>query len=253
MVSPFTNSDFFRLPMSNGAVPQVRRASGMRCANRSWLIKPLVLSAVLLGLVSGAKAADPVNYDEPVYDPISESPSLWAGSYVGLQTGFSQTGTTVKPGGSKKDVSRVDAAFGLFGGYNWEVSRFVLGVEGSVNYLGGYKKAQHPTLGSIKTGSRWAVDAKLRAGLPFNNVMPYLSLGVAMTEHSLKANGKTNSSIGLNPVFGGGLEVAVTDKWRVRADYSLSGVANGKDWYNGTRVKREAANHRLMIGVSRSF
>ena len=83
--------------------------------------------------------------------------------------------------------------------------------------------------------------------------MPYLSLGLAATEHSLKANGTEETSLSLGPVLGGGLEVAVQDNWRLRADYTLTGIIDDTSKFGGTDVKRTSGNHRLMIGLSRSF
>ncbi|MBO6894727.1 MAG: outer membrane beta-barrel protein [Roseibium sp.] len=253
MVSPFANYDISfpprlrRAGMRHGDNPLLRRL------RRRWFLEPLVLCTVLGMLVTGARAADPGSFEEPVFEPVAAPQSLWAGPYLGFETGISQTATEVTVGGRKDDASRVDAAFGLFGGYNWEVSRFVLGVEAGAAYLGGREKGRHPTLGNYETGAKWTVNAKARAGLPINNFMPYLSVGIAATEHSLKANNKEHSSVSIGPVLGGGLEVAVTDEWRIRADYSLTGIIDSKDRYAGVSARRNSANHRLMIGISRAF
>ncbi len=251
MVSSFANYDFSTMQRS-GTGRRGKHPNLLRCILRShWLLEPLVLLAVLGVLVVGASAADLDTYGEPVY--ASDPQSLWAGPYLGLEAGISQTVTDVKSGGRSKDFSRVDAAFGVFGGYNWEVSRFVLGVEGSATYLGNLEKGRHPTLGAVETGSKWSVGAKARVGLPINTFMPYLSAGIVAADHTLKANGKENYSVSINPVVGAGLEVAVTDAWHVRADYSLQGIVNDKAKYGGTNAERTAGNHRLMIGLSRSF
>lgn len=217
------------------------------------LARPAVLVAVSALLVGGARAADMPTADGLDFDPVAAAGSIWAGPYLGLEAGGSQTITEVNAGGQKKDFSRFDAAFGVFGGYNWEFSRVVLGVEGAAAYIGSKKKGAHPVLGSVETGSRWSVAAKTRVGLPINNFMPYVSVGLAATDHSLKANGRTESSVGIGAVLGAGLEVAMHDKWRLRADYSLTGIADSKDTYGGTQAKRTAGNHRLMLGISRSF
>lgn len=252
MVSSFANYEISAASRSGTKVGRPRRGMLRRILRSHWLLEPLVLCAVLLVLLSGAYAADLDTYQEPTFQ--SPAPhSLWAGPYLGFETGISQTATEVKSGGRKKDLSRVDAAFGLFGGYNWEVSRVVLGLEGGAAYLGGREKGRHPTLGTVETGAKWTVNAKARVGLPINNFMPYLSLGIAATEHSLKANGTERNSVSIGPVFGGGLEVAVSEDWHVRADYSVTGIIDDKARYGGSRVERTSANHRLMIGLSRSF
>lgn len=258
MVSSFANYEFSARSRTQtrtrAEAGSARKHRGLirRILRSHWILEPLVLCAVLFVLISGAGAADLNTYEEPVFQ--SPAPhSLWAGPYLGFETGISQTVTEVKSGGRKKDLSRVDAAFGLFGGYNWEVSRFVLGVEGGAAYLGGRESGRHPTLGTVETGAKWTVSARARAGLPINNVMPYLSLGVAASEHSLKANGTEKNSVSIGPMFGGGLEVAVTDAWHVRADYSVTGIIDDKALYGGSNVQRTSASHRLMIGLSRSF
>ncbi len=253
MVSPFTNCDFPAIAGSSRIGLPFWCLRQSKSVHSHWLIKPLILCVVLLLLVAGARAADMPSMDVSRFDPVPAGHSLWAGPYLGFETGGSQTVTEVSAGGQKKDYSRFDAAFGVFGGYNWQISRVILGVEGAATYIGNKEKGQHPIQGSIETGSRWAVSAKARAGLPINNFMPYLSVGLAATDHSLKANGQTKSSVNIGPVFGAGVEVAMREKWRLRADYSLSGITDSKDRYSGTEAKRTAANHRLMLGLSRGF
>lgn len=246
MVSSFANYDIFSSPRS-GRAKVLRR---LRC---HWLLEPAILCAILAVLVSGAQAADLGDYQEPGFEPPAAPSSIWTGPYLGFETGASQTVTDVTAGGKSKDLSRVDAAFGLFGGYNWQVSRIVLGVEGGATYLGGREKGTHPTLGTVETGAKWTASAKARAGIPLGNFMPYLSAGLAATEHSLKANGKERTSVSVGPVIGGGLEVAFRDNWRLRADYTLTGIIDDKANYGGTSVERASGNQRFMIGVSRAF
>jgi opacity protein-like surface antigen len=251
MVSSFANYVFRVRPAFGRRRSQRRAGLITRILRSHWLLEPLVLCAVLGVLVVGASAADLETYEPPLYVPAPQS--LWAGPYLGFEGGASQTVTKLKSGGRSKDFSRVDAAFGLFGGYNWVVSRFVLGVEGGAAYLGARENGTHPTLGAIETGSKWTINAKARVGMPINNVMPYLSLGIAATEHSLKANGTERNSVSLGPVLGGGVEVAVTDAWHLRADYSLTGILDDTARFGGTKVDQKAGSHRFMIGLSRSF
>ncbi|EFO29017.1 putative outer membrane protein [Roseibium sp. TrichSKD4] len=221
-------------------------------AHRFW-VRPLVMCAVLGGLVAGAKAADMPVYDDFVTPNLPSAGSVWEGGYVGAEAGLSQTLTESKVPGAKSTASKMDAAFGLFGGYNWQVSRVVLGVEAGATYLGGQAKKNLSGVGQVKAGSQWSASLRGRVGLPFESFMPYLTAGLAATDHSTKANGKTHSALGVGLMFGGGLEVAVSENWRVRADYSMTGILNEKDMFGGTRIERTAANHRLMLGVSYAF
>lgn len=230
----------------------VERKSGAHRCIRQFLA-PVTLCAVLIMLMTGANAADLDTWSGAPAMPDLPADSIWAGPYAGAEVGLSETGTEAKSGGVTKDFSRTDAAFGLFAGYNWRISRVVVGVEGSAAYLGGEAKSSHTTLGNIKSGSTWSASIKGRVGLPIGRFMPYLSAGVAATDNTFKANGRKDTSVGIGPVLGAGLEVAVTDSWRVRADYSLTGIMNKNSNFGGATVKRSSANHRLMLGVAYAF
>ncbi|MEO0979817.1 MAG: porin family protein [Pseudomonadota bacterium] len=208
------------------------------------------MSAVL---VTGARAADLGTGHAPLFVTAKPAKQSWSGPYLGLEGGVSNTLTEVKANGRTKELSRVDAAFGLFAGHNWQVSRFVLGVEGSASYIGGTEKGRHPTLGAVSADANWTVAAKARAGVPIGNFLPYLSAGIAVSEHGLEVGGDKQTSIQVGPVLGAGVEVALKDKWRIRADYSLTGIVNDTSRFNGTSVRRQSGNQRLMLGLSRSF
>ncbi|WP_299480989.1 outer membrane beta-barrel protein [uncultured Roseibium sp.] len=218
-----------------------------------WLWRPAILCTVLGVLMSGAYGADLNSSEQPTMGIFASGHALWAGPYLGFEGGIAQTVTDVKANNRTEELSHVNAAFGLYGGYNWEVSRVVLGVEAAASYLGGTEKGDHPTLGPVEARASWTAAAKARAGLPIGNFMPYLSAGIAATEHSLTANGKEETSVSIGPVVGAGLEVALKDRWRVRADYSLTGIIDDTSRFGGADVERMSGNQRLMLGISRSF
>lgn len=181
--------------------------------------------------------------------------SLFAGAYVGVEAGVSGSAARVEGGGGRKTLSRLDAAFGLFGGYNWQMERLVVGVEGSATYLGGrMKTAQVGTLSDVRSHSPWSVGLKGRIGLPVGSMMPYLSAGLAATGHSFRAQGlATKSSVFISPTVGAGLEMAVTDALRLRADYTLTLIGIDKHRLGATTIKEGAGNHRLMLGAAYAF
>ncbi|WP_209000083.1 outer membrane protein [Pannonibacter tanglangensis] len=217
---------------------------------------PLVLG---LGLSSGSAGAADMPQPLPDYDQstVLETPrkkSPFEGAYFGVEAGASSSATRTEFGSTKKTMSRVDAAFGAFAGYNWQVSRVVLGVEGSATYLGSQYKGQVAGLGQVKASSPWSLGLRGRIGLPIDNFMPYLSLGLAATEHSYQVQGfKAKKGINIGTTVGAGLEVALTDNLRARADYTLSAIAADKHTFGGRKVKDYSANHRLMLGVAYAF
>jgi opacity protein-like surface antigen len=211
----------------------------------------LVLGTVHSSLTRTAYAADALAAEN--WEKTGPARTDWSGAYAGAEAGIGQTATDVTSAGAKQTLDRFDATFGVFAGYNWQVSNVVLSVEASGARLGGEAKSTHPVLGQVRASSRWSGTLKGRIGYDFNRFMPYLSAGIAVSDHTLKANGQTENSVNFGPVLGAGVEVALRDNWRVRADYTLSGITDSTDWYGGMEAKRTAANHRLMLGISHGF
>lgn len=178
----------------------------------------------------------------------------FAGGYMGLAAGLSGKTDKSKDSG-KKSSSRMDAAFGLFGGYNWQVGNAVAGVEGSAMYLGNKKTAVGTgALSGIRAHSPWAADIKGRVGMPMGHFMPYLSAGVALTQHTYQMQGfKDKKSVSVRPVVGGGLEMAMAGNMRLRADYTLTMGSNKKQSFGSTSFKESSTSHHLMFGASYAF
>lgn len=207
---------------------------------------------------SSAQAAD-LAQPLPDYDSSSviDAPrkrNPFEGAYFGVEAGASGSATRTEFGSTKKTQSRVDAAFGAFAGYNWQVSKVILGVEGSAHYLGSQSKSQVTGLGQVKSSSPYSLGLKGRIGLPIDNFMPYLSVGLAATQHSYQVQGfKAKKNMHLGASVGAGLEVALTDNLRARADYTLTAIAADKHKFGTKSVKDISANHRLMLGVAYAF
>jgi len=219
-----------------------------------WLLKPLILCTILCALMGPVRAADLGETNLGSRANLPAAMHVWSGPYAGVEFGLSQTANEAEANGAKTDFGRTDAAFGVFAGHNWEVAMFVLGIEAGAAYLGGDGKSTLSGVGGVKGGSHWTATFRGRAGVPIGNFMPYLSAGIGATDYTFEANGKKRSNVTVSPVVGAGLEMALHQDWKVRADYSLTGVMwKDKADFNGTTISRKAANHRLMLGISRSF
>jgi len=238
---------------SNRQVSFVSKRHRTGADRLQFLWRPAVMCAAILVLLTGARAADPSEWSEYDAGVVGSDGFDWRGGYAGISTGVSDTGTRVTAAGSRTTKSRLDAAFSVFGGYNWQVSRVVLGVEGELAYLGREAKGNHAALGRFTSKSTWSAALKGRVGLPIGRFMPYLSAGLAATGQTFTANRVKDKAVGVGPTFGAGLEVAMTNKVRVRADYSLTGILDTTMRFGGTSTRRQSANHRLMIGVSYAF
>jgi outer membrane protein OmpA-like peptidoglycan-associated protein len=134
--------------------------------------------------------------------------SQFSGGYLGVDVGQNTSSMT-----SMADQTEIYP--GLKAGFNKDIGKFLIGAEAfmdehSVSY----------------TGADAGLDARL--GLPMNNWMPYLKLGVVGTKPG------TRSHSGL------GLEYSLTDRWSINAEFTT----DNKDAYK---------NNNIVFGINGFF
>ncbi|MBB3019414.1 outer membrane immunogenic protein [Microvirga lupini] len=158
-------------------------------------MKKILLSSVaLLGLATGAVAADLPSRRAPAPIIAAVPVFTWTGFYVGVNAGIGwATDDTVTIGGVDYAVDD-DAAFvgGAQVGYNYQIGSFVLGLEADINYadFGGDDDFD---------SEDWFGTVRARAGVAFDRALVYATGGFAFADD---ANGWT---------VGGGLEYAFTN------------------------------------------
>ena len=171
----------------------------------------------LLAMASGARAADlsvaPLYKAPPpvaVYD--------WSGFYLGVN------------GGGGWGRSHWDTAdhFGISGGlvggtagYNWQIGRAVLGVEGDIDWAN-LKGSTASTLCPFgcTTSDSWLSTVRGRVGYTFGGVMPYVTGGLAVGDIKASTPGLPGgSSTNTGWTVGGGLEFALPGNWTAKAEY----------------------------------
>lgn len=240
--------------------------------------KVLFASVALAALaVSPAFAADPGM-------PMEEAPMgfSWTGGYVGLFAGGGWGNVDVEDVDSYNGPPQFgyrDAGFlgGVYGGYNWQAGQIVYGVEAELGYLGLKDSKQYPPYVGVRTpqDSVAAVDtdfyaaATARVGYAFDNVLVYAKGGVAglNTEVSYTdtdptgttlVSGTSKSKFKAGYTVGGGVEVALTPQWTVKAEYMYADFGNishtaesatGVSW----RFKHDLDVHTAKIGFAYKF
>ena len=173
-------------------------------------MKKILLSSVaLLGLATGAVAADLPSRRAPA--PIIAAAPLftWTGFYVGVNAGY---------GWSNDDFDSVDLADedddgGFVGGaqvgYNYQIGSFVVGLEGDIQYADfGSEGAFIGTDGATYDLDRsdWFGTVRARAGVAFDRALIYATGGFAFADD---ANGWT---------VGGGVEYAFTNNLSLKVE-----------------------------------
>jgi outer membrane immunogenic protein len=232
----------------------------------------VLASAMLLGGIGAACAADmavkAVPYTAPV--PVFSWTGFYAGANAGYAWGTSQIvaglgGAWVNylgvPGALDPDYAGVTSAAtrtlhpssftsGVQAGYNYQINRFVIGVEADANYLGLRKSyttgpllgAQGPGTYSVTAAS--TADAlftlRPRVGIAFDRNLVYVTGGLAastfvfsqnisylnprlnflpFTTAAGGANAGSASSTKVGWTIGAGFERMLNDNWSVKAEY----------------------------------
>jgi len=207
-----------------------------------------------LAAVAVAGAANAADLSAPIYKAPPPAPSgyNWTGFYVGLNAGgawgSSAITTTLNPTPNPPNNAAVAAADsptvnssgftgGIEAGYNWQLGRFVLGVEADFDYLG-LKGSQSgggafpvgagtfATSNSVQTS--WLFTARPRVGVLFGGLLLYGTGGLAVTDPQFNS-AKTDtfaqneaasfSTTRVGWTIGGGGEYALGNGWSLKAEY----------------------------------
>jgi len=209
----------------------------------------------MLGLMATANAADlPRRYNPapvPVYAPIYN----WTGFYIGINGGGAW-------GDSKWDsAGKFDVSGGMVGGtigYNWQVSQWVFGLEGDIDWTNISGSTSAACAFGCKTQNNWLATVRGRVGYAYDRFLPYITGGLALG--NIKASqpgfaGSDDTNAGWT--VGGGLEFVIAGNWTAKAEYLYVdlgkfncglGCGNGFNPDNvsfSTHVVRGGVNYRF--------
>lgn len=158
--------------------------------------------------------------------------AVQAGEFDGVWLG-------AKLGYNQSDLSGLDkksaTAFGLEGGYNWNMDSYLVGLSGFADLNG---KATHNP-GLVNYGSRTiGLDGKL--GLPMGAWLPYAKLGYARTAGNGGASG----------ISGSGAHLGLGAEYKLMPNLSVSGE------YGNASAKTGAVrlnNNNFTLGINYYF
>jgi len=193
-------------------------------------MKKTVFAATLAALAvatSAAGAADFPRGQAPLYPaPGPSGVYNWSGPYAGLNLGYEWgkiTNSVIEPSGF---------AGGGQLGYNWQSGQFVLGLETDLQLSGA-----DDTFAPWKFSNPWFGTLRGRAGVAFNNILVYATLGLAYGD--LKATSFALDETKTEPGWAGGIgaEYGFTPSWSAKVEYlymdlasrsfSITGADNG--------------------------
>jgi outer membrane immunogenic protein len=179
-----------------------------------------------MSVIGAAQAADlPRRHAMPTKAPVYEAPYYnWTGFYAGINGGggFGHSDWSLPAG-----TSGFDTSGGLVGGtvgYNYQMGRTVLGLEGDIDYStikGDTTTGTGICAGiSCETRNEWLGTARARVGYAFNRVLPYITGGAAFGDVKMTPTGlgsETETRVGWTA--GAGIEVGISGPWTAKIEY----------------------------------
>ncbi len=182
--------------------------------------------------LAAAQAADlPRHQAMPTKAPAYTPPYSWTGAYVGINGGggFGRS-TWSSPAGSTGGFDVTGAVVGGTIGYNWQMGRTVVGVEGDMDWSNIHgSTSTGPCVGlSCETRNDWLGTARGRVGYAFDRFMPFITGGLAVgnikaTPAGAGSTTKTNAGW----TIGGGLEAAIGGPWTAKVEYLYADLGKG--------------------------
>jgi outer membrane immunogenic protein len=178
------------------------------------MMKKFLLASLLAGVATSAFASDlPTSKAPPVPVPAYAPAFSWTGFYIGVNGGY---GTGINGG----DFGNPSG--GLVGGtvgYNYQISQFVLGVEGDWDWADLTRSGVNAA-GVYNTKIDDLFTARARAGYTIDRALFYVTGGYAGADTQLNIAGfGSQTDWRSGGVIGAGLEYAFTNNISAKAEY----------------------------------
>ncbi|MEW6436339.1 MAG: outer membrane protein [Pseudomonadota bacterium] len=216
---------------------------------------------MLLAMAASAAAADlPAEKGPPVYTPPPPPAFSWSGVYIGGQVGYAWGTTGVDDLLPFPHLDQNGVIGGAHIGYNYQVSQFVFGLEGSVDAAS--TRASDVSAG-LFYGLHENEDFSIRGriGYAFDRVLVYATGGGAYGNfHTSYNDGVVFDSFNnghFGWTVGGGLEYAIDNNWSVRGEYRYTDYGRQTDSPVFSDVDGFVSHHirdnRVQAGFSYKF
>ena len=198
--------------------------------------------ALMAALIATPAAAADLYYGKaPAFAAAPFNAYNWNGAYVGVNLGYQWGKVTNWAGGSPGGVMGGGQI-----GYNWQFGQSVFGLEADLQ-----GSAAEDTFAPYKFANPWFGTVRGRAGYAMNNVLIYLTGGLAYGGGRIELPGISETQTHIGWTLGGGVEVGLTPHWTAKAEYLyvrlddrgyvLTGVNNGFS----SNVFRLGVNYRF--------
>jgi outer membrane immunogenic protein len=204
-------------------------------------MKKTLFAAVLATSFAVAGSAIAADLRPAPYAPIAQSGLYnWSGAYAGLNVGYewgSVSNSAVNPSG---------LAGGGQIGYNWQNGQFVFGAETDLQFTGA-----DDTFAPFKFSNPWFGTLRGRAGVAFNNVLLYATLGLAYGDLRAQSAGLDETRTEVGWTGGVGAEYGFAPNWSARVEYLYLDLGSRGFTLTGTDNGLQA--NLLRVGINYHF
>jgi outer membrane immunogenic protein len=214
--------------------------------------------AALAFALTSANAADPIIYEQP---PVMMPAAMydWSGFYAGIAggyaTGDADYSISIGDGGGSFDL---DGAFiGGVVGMNVQHGNIVFGVEGDLFWSGIDGSAFAFDDDAIGVDINWMGSVRGRVGYAFDNIMPYVTAGVAFGDADIGVSGDLNASdsnLHIGWTAGIGAEVGLTQNVSASLEYRYTDLGSKSyDFGAGFETRGSGEFHTIGMAVKWRF
>ena len=168
--------------------------------------------------------------------PVAYAPAAifnWTGFYIGghAGAGFANSSWSDPLTGAGNSFSSTGFLGGGQAGVNYQIDRFVLGVEGDWSWTGLNGSGNNSAGNAISTNARWTSTVTGRVGAAFDRFLVYGKGGVAFAQDQSGftdtfGNSASNSLMRTGWTAGAGLEYGITKNWSAKLEYDYLGFGS---------------------------
>lgn len=200
-------------------------------------------SIALAGLLASPALAATSSFTQSAYR------NNWTGPYAGIHGGGAWSDFEQDSGTAGTSGSAGNFIAGLQGGYNMQRQRFVYGVEGDFSAISNQSRNSTATV-----HEDWMMTLRGRAGYAINNFLPYVTVGLGLTNVISKAPGQGDDER-LQPgvAAGAGIDSFITGNWVGRLEYLFVDVPTESTTLGTTTVSSGSSNHIFRLGFNYKF
>ncbi len=183
----------------------------------------------------------------------------WSGWYFGIKGGYaSGDARLVGPFGNTGDYTIDGGLIGTMSGYNFQSGNIVFGIDTDTAF-GSLEGTTSPASVCVTctTEINWLSTFRGRVGVAYDNVLPFVTAGVAYGEvevtlpPALNPGGGNRDDIFVGYVVGGGIDWAMSDDWTARLDYQYVDLGNENMAFAGGVTNVSIDNlHIVRVGLS---